>query len=82
MASLPESVTMPWSRLRTLTCSPGERNMVEPAAGPCQRCQVSGRTVHIWSGSSSPRLIRSKATWVVIIFAIEAGGMRRSASLA
>ena len=41
---------MPWSRLRTLTCSPGERNMVEPAAGPCQRCQVSGRTVHIWSG--------------------------------
>ena len=51
--------------------------MVEPAASPCQRCQVSGRTVQILLGSSSPRLIRSKATWVAIIFAIEAGGMRR-----
>ena len=25
----------------------GDRNMVEPAAGPCHFCQVSGRTVHI-----------------------------------
>jgi hypothetical protein len=46
LASLPESVTMPWSRLSTLTCSPVDRNIVDPAAGPCQRCQVSGRTVH------------------------------------
>ena len=82
VASLPDRVTMPCSRLRTLTCSFGERNMVEPAAGPCQRCQVSGRTVHILFGSSWPRLSRSKATCVVIIFAIEAGGIRRSASLA
>ena len=79
-ASLPEAMTMPRSRLRTLTCSFARRNMVEPAASPCQRCQVSGRTVQTLSGLNSPRLISSKATWVVIIFAIEAGGIRRSAS--
>jgi hypothetical protein len=82
VASLPDKVTMPCSRLRTLTCSPGDRNMVDPAAGPCQRCQVSGRTVHILSGLSSPRLMRSKATWTAIILAIDAGGIVTSAFFA
>ena len=81
-ASLPDKVTMPWSRFSTLTCSFGDRNMVEPAAGPCHFCQVSGRTVHILLSGSSPRSISSNATSVVIILAIDAGGMRRSAFLA
>ena len=45
-------------------------------AGPCHFCQVSGRTVHILSSFRSPFLISSKATLVVIILAIDAGGMR------
>src|SRR5689334_25271259 len=80
-ASFPDNVTMPFNRFSTLTCSLGLRNMVEPAAGPCHFCQVSGRTVHILSSFSSPRLMRSKATLLVIIFAIDAGGMRTSAFL-
>ena len=60
----------------------GHRNMVEPAAGPCHFCHVSGRTVHILSSLSSPRLMRSKATLLVIILAIDAGGIRTSAFLA
>ena len=56
--------------------------MVEPACGPCHFCQVSGRTVHVLSSVSSPFLISSKATSVVIILAIDAGGMRASAFLA
>ena len=33
-------------RRAALTCSPGDRNMVEPASGPCHWRQVSGRTWH------------------------------------
>jgi hypothetical protein len=72
---------MPWSRFSTLTCSPADRNMVEPACGPCHWRQVSGRTWHIWLSLSWPSLSSLKARWAVIIFAIEAGGMRRSGSL-
>jgi len=78
-ASFPESVTIPWRRFSTLTCSLGDRNMVEPAWGPCHFCQVSGRTVHILLSDSCLLSISSKATSVVIIFAIEAGGIRASA---
>ena len=58
------------------------RNMVDPAAGPCHFCQVSGRTVHIFSSDSWPLSISSNATSVVIILAIDAGGIRASAFLA
>ena len=78
-ASLPERVTMPWSRFSTLTCSLGDRNMVDPACGPCHFCQVSGRTVHILLSGSCLLSISSNATSVVIILAIDAGGMRASA---
>ena len=81
-ASLPDKVTMPFSKFSTLTCSLTDRNMVEPAAGPCHFCQVSGRTVHILPKDSWPLSISSNATSVVIILAIEAGGMRVSAFLA
>ena len=80
-ASLPDKVTMPWSRFSTLTCSLAERNMVEPAAGPCHFGQVSGRTVHILFSASCLPSISSNATSAVIIFAIDAGGMRVSAFL-
>ena len=73
---------MPLSRFSTLTCSLGDRNMVEPAAGPCHFCQVSGRTVHILLSGSWPLSISSNATSVVIILAIDAGGMRTSAFFA
>ena len=79
---MPERVTMPLRRFSTLTCSPGERNMVEPAAGPCHFCHVSGRTVHILFRGSWPLSISSNATSVVIILAIEAGGIRMSGFLA
>jgi hypothetical protein len=81
-ASLPESVTMPLSRFSTLTCSLGDRNIVEPAWGPCHFCHVSGRTVHILLSGSLPWSINSNATSVVIIFAIDAGGIRTSWFLA
>jgi hypothetical protein len=61
-ASLPDSVTIPYSRLATLTFSPEDRNIVEPAAGPCHFDQVSGRTDIIWSSFSSPFLTMSNAT--------------------
>ena len=51
-------------------------------AGPCHFCQVSGRTVHILLSGSWPLSISSNATSVVIIFAIDAGGMRTSAFFA
>ena len=73
---------MPWRRFSTLTFSLGLRNIVDPADGPCHFCQVSGRTVHILPSDSSPRSINSKATSVVIILAIDAGGILRSASFA
>ena len=57
----------------------GDRNMVEPACGPCHFCQVSGRTVHILLSGSCRLSISSKATSVVIILAIDAGGIRTSA---
>ena len=81
-ASLPDKVTMPFSRFSTLTCSFADRNMVDPACGPCHFCQVSGRTVHILFSGSLPWSISSNATNVVIIFAIDAGGMRMSGFLA
>ena len=56
--------------------------MVEPACGPCHFCQVSGRTVHILFKGSWPLSISSKATSVVIILAIDAGGIRTSGFLA
>ena len=78
-ASFPESVTIPLSKFSTLTCSLGDRNIVEPACGPCHFCHVSGRTVHILPSGSCPLSISSKATSVVIILAIDAGGMWASA---
>ena len=55
--------------------------MVDPACGPCHFCHVSGRTVHIlFERQIALRSISSNATLVVIILAIDAGGMRRSAS--
>src|SRR5205085_12356392 len=81
-ASLPDSVTMPLSKFSTLTCSFGDRNIVEPAAGPCHLAQVSGRTVHILLSGSWFLSINSNATSVVIIFAIDAGGILASAFLA
>ena len=81
-ASLPDKVTIPFSKFSTLTCSLTDRNMVEPAAGPCHLAQVSGRTVHILFNGSWPLSISSNATSVVIILAIEAGGMRASGFLA
>ena len=60
----------------------GEGTWSSPPAGPCHFCQVSGRTVHILLSGSWPLSISSNATSVVIIFAIDAGGMRTSAFLA
>src|SRR6476469_8952537 len=77
-ASFPDKVTMPLIRFSTLTCSLALRNIVEPAWGPCHFCQVSGRTVHILLSGSWPLSISSNATSVVIILAIDAGGMRVS----
>src|SRR5207253_6992787 len=74
----PDRVTIPLSRFSTLTCSPGERNIVDPAAGPCHFAQVSGRTVHILFRGNWPLSISSNATSVVIILAMDAGGMRMS----
>ena len=56
--------------------------MVDPAWGPCHFCQVSGRTVHILLSGSWPLSMSSNATSVVIIFAIDAGGIRTSAFFA
>ena len=49
--------------------------MVEPWL--CHLRHVSGRIVKLWSSRSLPSLMSLKATCAVIIFAIEAGGMRR-----
>ena len=59
-ASLPETVTMPWSRSSTVTCAPTGRNMVEPRL--FQARQVSGETVILSSSFTVPFLIMSKAT--------------------
>jgi len=81
-ASLPDKVTIPFSRFSTLTCSPGDRNMVDPALGPCHFSQVSGRTVHILPSGSWPLSISSNATSVDIILASDAGGILVSGFLA
>jgi hypothetical protein len=78
VASLPDWVTMPCSRCSTLYSPLTSRNEVDPCE--CHWRQVSGRTGHFLSSGSSPLSTRAKATWVVIILAMEAGGMRRSAS--
>ena len=82
VASLPDKRDDAAQQIGDADLLAGREEHGDPAAVPCHCCQVSGRTVQILLGSSWPRLIRSKATWVVIIFAIDAGGMRRSASLA
>jgi hypothetical protein len=56
--------------------------LVDPASGPCHFCQVSGRTAHVLLSASCFLSISSNATSAVIILAIDAGGIRASASLA
>ena len=51
---MPDRVTMPCSRFSTLTCSLTDRNMVDPACGPCHACHVSGRTVQVLVSGSWP----------------------------
>jgi hypothetical protein len=81
-ASLPDKVTIPCSRFSTLTCSLGERNIVEPAGwARATSATFPGRTVHILVSGSLPLVDQLERHFGGHHLGHRRGGMRMSAFL-